>query len=103
MTVVLMDPLLIMLQRHEAANAAFDAAVAKLQCGDDDNHLFSASPETIHAINARRPPATTAARAIAALECVLNDPEWNPEDLCPEEDFQRHLIAAARDYIKRTA
>lgn len=92
------DPLLAMLQRHEAANVAYDAAAKR---GDGGEHLFAACSETMHAINARRPPATTAVGAIAALECVLNDPEWNPPGTYPGEDFQRHLIAAARDYIRR--
>ena len=92
------DPLLVMLERHEAANLAYDTAAKH---GASGEHLFAACSETMHAINARRPPATTAAGAIAALECVLNDPKWHAPGTYPGEDFQRHLIGAARDFISR--
>jgi hypothetical protein len=96
------DPLLAMLERHDAANRAFDLATKRGAGDRDQTRLFAVCSETMEVIRTRRPPATTAAGAIAAIDVILNDPEWRGPDLCPGEDFHRHLLTAARDYIKRS-
>jgi chemotaxis regulatin CheY-phosphate phosphatase CheZ len=99
MTNILIDPLLILLRRHEAANAAYDALDFDASEAER-SHLYAACSRTMDAINDRKPAATTAEGAAAALEHVLNDETLN-EDMVGM--FLRHLIAAARDYIVRTA
>lgn len=57
----------------------------------------------MQAIVDRAPAATTAEGAAAALNHVLNDDSlWHGSEYAGEV-FLRQLIAAARDYIKRTA
>jgi hypothetical protein len=54
--------------------------------------------------DAKSEPATTAAGALAALDYVLADQAiWHDPDQYAGERFLRQLIAAARDYIARTA
>lgn len=91
------------------SNVRFPVAIGVQ--ADINRVLFKPSVLMIHALDflcLRRPSLFQqrphyGSGAIAALECVLNDPGWNPPSTYPGEDFQRHLIAAARDYIKRMA
>jgi hypothetical protein len=100
----LVDPLLVLLRRHEAANAAFDAAVARDASEAERDHLFAACGRTMHAIIDRAPAATTAEGAAAALDYVLNDESmWHSSGEYAGEVFLRRLIESARDYINRTA
>jgi hypothetical protein len=69
----LVDPLLALLRRHEAANAAFDLAADSNASEAERNHLFAACTRTMQAIIDRAPAATTAEGAAAALDHVLND------------------------------
>ena len=95
------DPLLVLLRRHEAANAAFDVAVESGGLLDDEkDRLFAACTRTMHAIIDRAPAATTAEGAAAALDHVLHDESLSKDDV---GTFLRHLIEAARDYIIRTS
>jgi len=95
-----LDPLHVLLQRHTAANAAFDVAAADASEAESDR-LFDDCSRTMHAIIERLPPATTAAGAIAALDALLaEDDLWQPG--YPMTVFARHLLTAARDYIART-
>jgi hypothetical protein len=97
----LVDPLLVLLRRHEEANSAFDAAVDRDALEAEKDHLFAACGRTMQAIIDRAPTATTAAGAAAALDHLLNDAAlWHRT---AGDDFLRHLIEAARDYIIRTA
>ena len=97
----LVDPLLVLLRRHEEANCAFDAAVDRDAPEAERDHLFAACGQTMQAIIDRAPAATTAAGAVAALDHVLNDDAlWHRS---AGDDFLRHLIEAARDYIIRTS
>jgi hypothetical protein len=99
----LVDPLLVLLQRHEQANAAFDAAAASNASEAERDHLFAACRRTMQAIIDRAPAATTAEGAAAALDHVLDDESlWHGAPAAGEV-FLRHLIEAARDYIARTA
>jgi hypothetical protein len=67
----LVDPLLVLLRRHEAANAAYDAAADRDASEDERDHLFAACERTMDAILSRGPAATTADGAVAALDHVL--------------------------------
>jgi hypothetical protein len=99
----LVDPLLVLLRRHEEASAAFDAAVDRDAPEAEREQLFAACGRTMHDIIDRSPAATTPDGALAALEHVLNDESlWNWSGHSGEE-FLRQLIEAAQDYIKRTA
>jgi hypothetical protein len=69
----LVDPLLVLLRRHEAANADFDAAADNDASEAERNRLFAACNQTMDAIRDRKPAATTREGAAAALEHVLND------------------------------
>jgi hypothetical protein len=62
----LIDPLLVLLRRHEAANAAYDALDSNASEAERD-HLYGACSQTMHAIIDRAPAATTAGGAVAAL------------------------------------
>jgi hypothetical protein len=97
----LIDPLLVLLRRHEAANVAFDAAVAADASDEARDRLFAVCSRTADAIVARAPPATTAAGAIAALEFVLEDQVCTAWKVYPHDRFLRQLVIAALDYIKR--
>jgi hypothetical protein len=92
----LIDPLLVLLRRHEAANAAYDALDSNASEAERD-HLYGACSQTMHAIIDRAPAATTAGGAVAALNHVLND-----ESLSSEDAVGAFLRQAARDYIVRT-
>jgi hypothetical protein len=97
----LIDPLLVLLRRHEEANAAFDRATERDAPGAEKEHLFAACRQTMQTIIDRSPAATTADGAIAALEHVLSDNAlWHGG---AADTFLRHLILAARDYIARTS
>jgi hypothetical protein len=97
----LVDPLLVLLRRHEEANSAFDSAADRDASQAEREHLFAACVRTMQAIIDGAPTATTAAGAVAALEHILNDAAlWHRS---AGDDFLRHLIKAARDYIIRTA
>jgi hypothetical protein len=96
----LVDPLLVLLRRHEAANAAYDALDSNASEAERD-HLYAACSQTMQAIIDRAPAATTAGSAVAALEHVLNDETLSSNDTVGV--FLRQLIQAARDYIVRTA
>jgi hypothetical protein len=99
----LVDPLLVLLRRHEAANIAFDAAADSNASEAEKNHLFAACGRTMQAIIDRGPAAATAEGAAAALDHVLNDDSlWHGSEYAGEF-FLRQLIEAARDYINRTA
>jgi hypothetical protein len=99
----LVDPLLVLLRRHESANMAFDAAVDRNASEAEKDHLFAACGRTMHAIIERVPAATTAEGAAAALDHVLNDESlWHGSEFAGEV-FLRQLIEPARDYITRTA
>jgi hypothetical protein len=94
----LVDPLLVLLRRHEAANAAFDKAADSDASDAEREHLFAKCSQTMHAILDRGPAATTAEGAAAALNHVLSD-----EILRDAAGvFVRHLIQAARDFIVRS-
>jgi hypothetical protein len=96
------DPLLVLLRRHEAANAAFDGAAKNSPREAESDRLFAACQRTMQAIIDRAPPATTAEGAIAALDHVLGDDAlWHDQEKYAGEWFLRQLIVAARDYIKR--
>jgi hypothetical protein len=69
----LVDPLLVLLRRHEAANSAYDAAADSDASEAERNHLFAACRRTMQAIIDRAPAATTAESAAAALDHVLNE------------------------------
>jgi hypothetical protein len=100
----LVDPLLVLLRRHEAANAAFDAAADSNASEAEKNHLFAACGRTMQAIIDRGPAATTAEGASAALDHVLNDVSlWHGSNEYSGEVFLRQLLEAARDYIVRNA
>jgi hypothetical protein len=100
----LVDPLLVLLRRHEAANTAFDTAAEGSMSDDEKDDLFVASTRTMQAIIDRAPAATTAEGAAAALDHVLNDDGlWHDSEQYAGEVFLRLLIKAARDYIIRTA
>jgi hypothetical protein len=97
----LVDPLLVLLRRHEEANTAFDAAVGRDASEGDRDHLFAACVRTMQAIIDRAPSATTSEGAAAALDHVLNDDAlWQGST---GDEFLRHLIEAARYYIIRTS
>jgi hypothetical protein len=97
----LVDPLLVLLRRHEDANTAFDRAVDRDASEAEREHLFAACVRTMHAIIDRAPSATTAEGAAAALDHVLNDAAlWHGS---ASDVFLRHLIEAARDYVIRTS
>jgi hypothetical protein len=99
----LVDPLLVLLRRHEAANRAFDAAADRDASEAERTHLFAACGRTMQEIIDRGPAATTAGGAAAALDHVLNDESlWHGSEYAGEV-FLRQLIKAARDYINRTA
>jgi hypothetical protein len=99
----LVDPFLVLLRRHEAANIAFDKAADSNASEAEKNHLFAACGRTMQAIMDRAPAATTAEGAAAALDHVLDDESlWNVSDDYPGEVFLRRLIKTARDYIIRT-
>jgi hypothetical protein len=96
----LVDPLMVLLRRHEEANAAFDTAADRGAPEAEKDRLFAACRRTMRAIVDRSPAATTAEGAIAALEHVLSDNTlWHG---AAADTFLRHLIQAARDYIDRT-
>jgi hypothetical protein len=97
----LVDPLLVLLRRHEAANTAYDVAADSDASEAERTHLFAACSQTMHAIIDRAPAATTAGGAVAALDHVLNDESLSSKDAVGA--FLRQLIQAARDYINRTA
>jgi hypothetical protein len=100
----LVDPLLVLLRRHEAANAVYDAAADNNASEAERDHLFASCGRTMHAIIDRGPAATTAEGAAAALDHVLNDESlWHDPQQYAGEVFLRRLIEAARDYITRTA
>jgi hypothetical protein len=100
----LVDPLLVLLRRHEAANAAYDAAADRDASEAERNHLFAACGRTMQAIIERAPTATTAEGAAAALDHVLNDESlWHSSEEYAGEVFLRQLIEAARVYILRNA
>jgi hypothetical protein len=94
----LVDPLLALLRRHEAANAAFDLAADSNASEAERNHLFAACTRTMQAIIDRAPDATTAEGASAALDHVLNDESLWHGSAYAGEVFLRQLIQAARDY-----
>ncbi len=96
----IVDPLLVLLHRHEAANAAYDALGSDAFDAERD-HFYAACSQTMHVIIDRAPAATTAEGAVAALDHVLNDESLSSKDAVGL--FLRHLIQAARDYIARTA
>jgi hypothetical protein len=96
----LVDPLLVLLRRHEAANAAYDALDSNASEAERD-HLYAACSQTMHAIIDRAPAVTTAGGAVAALDHVLNDESLSSDDVVGV--FLRQLIKASRDYIIRTA
>lgn len=96
----LVDPLLVLLRRHEAANAAYDALDSNAS-ESERGHLYAACSQTMQAIIDRLPAATTAGGAAAALDHVLTDESLSSEDTVGV--FLRQLIGAARDYIIRTA
>jgi hypothetical protein len=99
----LVDPLLVLLRRHEAANIAFDAAADSNASETEKDNLFAECGRTMKAIIDRGPAATTAAGAAAALDHVLDDDGlWHGPEYAGEV-FLRKLIEAARDYIIRTA
>jgi len=56
----LIDPLLVMLQRHEAAIAAFNAAVAAGRSEAERDALFDKDTATMHHIVDRKPRAGSA-------------------------------------------
>ena len=96
------DPLLVLLRRHEEANAAYDAAADSDAPEADRKHLYAGCTRTMQAIIDRAPAATTAEGAVAALDHVLNDESLYGSQFAGDV-FLRRLIEAARDYIKRTA
>ena len=99
----LVDPLLVLLRRHEAANAAYDALDSDASEAER-KHRFGACTETMRAVIDRAPAATTAGGAVAALDHVLNDESlWHGPEKYAGEVFLRQLIQAARDYINRSA
>jgi hypothetical protein len=99
----LVDPLLVLLRRHEAANSAYDAAADRDASEAERNHLFAACGRTMQAMIDHAPNATTAEGAAAALDHVLNDESlWHYPEEYTGEAFLRQLIVAARDYIIRT-
>jgi hypothetical protein len=99
----LVDPLLVLLRRHEAANIAFDKAANSDASEAERDHLFAASGRTMQVIIDRAPTATTAEGAAAALDHVLKDDSlWRGSEYAGEI-FLRQLITAARDYIVRRA
>jgi hypothetical protein len=100
----LVDPLLVLLRRHEAANAAYDVAADNNASEAERDHLFAACGRTMQAIIDRAPAATTAESAAAALDHVLDDESlWHGPEVYAGEVFLRQLIQAARDYITRAA
>ena len=99
----LVDPLLVLLRRHEAANSAYDAAADNGASEAETDDLFVACGRTMRAIIDGAPAATTGEGAAAALDHVLNDDGLWPGSQHASEVFLRQLIKAARDYIIRTA
>jgi len=94
------DPLLVLLRRHEQANAAYDTADNPSDA--ERAQLFAACTRTMQAIIDWAPAATTGEGAAAALEHVLSDEGlWHGRG--QSEVFLRQLIEAARDYIVRVA
>ena len=99
----LVDPLLVLLRRHEAANAAFDAAAERHAPEAERDHLFAACERTMQTIIDRAPSATTSEGAAAALNHVLNDHSLWGGSAYAGEAFFRQPIEAARNSITRTA
>ena len=97
----LVDPLLVLLRRHEAANTAYDVAADSNASEAERNQLFAACGRTMQAIIDRAPAATTAEGAAAALDHVLNDESLWHGSAYAGEVFLRQLIEAARNYIIR--
>jgi hypothetical protein len=64
----LVDPLLVLLRRHEVTNEVFDAAADRDAPEDEKNHLFAACGRTMHEIIDRASAATTAKGAAAAAQ-----------------------------------
>jgi hypothetical protein len=98
----LVDPLLVLLRRHEEANVAFDEAVASDAPEAERDRLFAGCVRTMQAIMDSAPAATTVEGAVAALDHVVDDESW-PGSHYAGEVFPRQLITAARDYIIGTA
>jgi hypothetical protein len=72
----LIDPLLVLLRRHEAANAAYDALSSNASEAEQ-GHLYGVYSQTMHAFIDRAPAATTAGGAVAALTSSMTKP-WAP-------------------------
>ena len=96
------DPLHMLLRRYEAELKAFDDRVTSGGCAKRlwdriaRNTWVLIQDEIIHS----RPPATTAAGALAALDHVLQS-ENLFADRKNSDDLQMlwHFVKAARDYI----
>ena len=89
----LVDPLVILLRRHEAANSTYDAAADRDAPEAGRNHLFAACSRTMQAVVDGTPNATTAEGAGAALDHVLNDESLSHN---PEQYGRRSVPSPAR-------
>jgi hypothetical protein len=96
------DPLLRLLQRYESELAAFNDARANGE-QDWDNIAETTWSRTQDEILERKPPATTAAGALRALDHVLKSELLEDRTEFADQQLLWLLIQAARDYIARTA
>jgi hypothetical protein len=85
----LVDPLLVLLRRHEQAR--YDAAADSNASEAEREPLFAACERTMQTIIDRAPAATTATGAAAALDHVLNDDALWHGSQYSGEIFLRHL------------
>jgi hypothetical protein len=95
------DPFLVLLRRHEAANSTYYAAVDRNASEAERDHLYAECERTMRAIIDHAPAVATGEGAVAALDHVLNDETLDSD--YPVDVFLRQLIEAARDYIVRSA
>ena len=96
------DPLLVLLRRYQAERKAFDDAPATDRMTDDDWDRIARTTwsRTQDQIIQSEPPATTAAGALLALDCVLqSDDLFFDRSESPNLQMLWLLVKAARDYI----
>jgi hypothetical protein len=87
----LVDPLLVLLRRHEAANTAYDVAADSDASEAERNHLFAACGRTMQAIIDRAPAATTAEGAARCFFASLLRPRVTTSIALPRDDRTSRL------------
>jgi hypothetical protein len=98
------DPLLTLLRRYEAELAAFDHATESEKTAEEEDRIAEETwYSTKEQIIEQRPPATTAAGALLALDHALKNDDLVAERT--ESDSKQMLwvlVKAARDYLAAT-